>query len=384
MDSVSIIKKNGKCCACGICAAVCPVEAIKMDVAGNGEIQPVISEKCVHCGKCLTVCAGNTEKDKIDRQEQNISCKTVASKDEGIRRNATSGGFVTTLVAKLLEAGLYDGAFLVAKENYQGVVQTVLCSAGSELAHTQKSRYIQVTHSNEVAHIIANPQKRYILVGTPCYFRGFLKMVKEHHLNRENYLLVGLFCDKTMTTHVWEYFNRYFANGQLDRMYFRSKGNAGWPGDVLLFQKDGIQTEVSRRERMDVKEYFMAQSCLSCMDKLNPYADFAVGDNYVSGQRGEAGWNSVIIRTQKAAQLYDMLKDVFYEEEVSFEQIVKSQKIDKRAADLEKNRSSRLKKMELGAAGEYENIRKEVMTNRKRNRNPLRRIFAKCKKMCKR
>ena len=383
MDTVSLIKENGACCACGICAAVCPVRAISMGVAASGEIQPEIGSGCIGCGKCLKVCAGNN-KNEIKVQDEVKLCLNATSKEEELLRNATSGGFVTTLVSSLLRDGSYVGAFLVRERTYAGVVQTSLFCKADSLLTTQKSRYIQVTHTDEIAHILANREQRYILVGTPCYFRGFLKVVKEYGLNRENYLLIGLFCDKTMTTHVWEYFDSVFAGKMLAQMDFRSKEKNGWPGDVALYQKDGTHVTVSRRERMDVKEYFMAQSCLECMDKMNPYADFSVGDNYVSGEKGKLGSNSVVIRTQRALDVYERCKDIFEQTQCSYAEILKSQKFEKREADIRQNKESRQRKLALGASGEYDRIREEVLAERKRNAGLLRRFMRKCKRILKR
>lgn len=382
MDTVSAIKENRTCCACGICAAVCPVHAITMGEVSSGEIQPVVSSSCIRCGKCLTVCAGNTDNTPKVADEVKI-CINVASKKEQIRRNATSGGFVTTLISRLLETNKYDGAFLVKNRNYSGEVQSTLIQKGDDLSATQKSRYIQVVHTQEIAHILANPSGKYILVGTPCYFRGFLKVVQRFHLNRENYLLIGLFCDKTMTTHVWEYFNRFFADSGLEQMDFRSKENAGWPGDVVLFKNDGTRVDLSRRERMDVKEYFMAESCLYCMDKMNLYADFSVGDNYISGAKWKHGSNSVVIRTQRALEIYESCKVDFEEMQCSYEEVLRSQKYEKRDEDIQRNKAVRQKKMAMGATGEYDRIREEIMTARKRSANPVRRLLRKCKRILK-
>ncbi|MBE5878602.1 MAG: hypothetical protein E7288_01330 [Lachnospiraceae bacterium] len=383
MNTVSQIKENGMCCACGICAAVCPVHAISMEVTPSGEVQPVIGSECIQCGKCLSVCSGNSECGRTEEDVQKL-CINAASKDENIRRNATSGGFVTTLLKRLLEEEHYDGAFLVKTKNYAAMVQTEQVSKGEDLSGTQKSRYIQVVHTDEVAHILANKEKRYILVGTPCYFRGFLKVVEKYCLNRENYLLIGLFCDKTMTTHVWEYFNRFFADNAMAEMEFRSKVSGGWPGDVALYLQDGKRVDVSRRERMYVKEYFMAESCLLCMDKMNPYADFSVGDNYVSGENGKLGSNSVVIRTERALAVYEHCKDAFEQTECTYEEILKSQKFEKREANLKKNEASGRKKMTFGASGEYDKIREEILIARKRNANPLRRFAGKFRRLLKR
>lgn len=45
-------KINDKCIACGSCASVCPMGAIKLE-GDKYEIDPEI---CINCGLCETVC----------------------------------------------------------------------------------------------------------------------------------------------------------------------------------------------------------------------------------------------------------------------------------------------------------------------------------------
>lgn len=393
MNSVQQIKEQNICCGCGICAAVCPTKAIVMQISPSGKAEPSVSEACVSCGNCLAVCpqnmqgkvVGTLEKASVENMDtaSYVSCKLVRSKDEEILLNATSGGFVTTLVKTLLEKGEYDGAFLVGEEHYGRLVQTRRIEVGEDLTRTQKSRYVQISHTEEVAYILAHRDERLLLVGTPCYLRGFLKLVEKYRLNRENYLLVGLFCDKTMTTHVWEYFDEIFGQRQLEAMHFRSKKDAGWPGDVRLFLKDGREEGLSRKERMEVKEYFMPECCLDCVDKLNPYADFSVGDDYVSKDTDKKGGNSLIIRTDRAAAVWEYLQKAFEIRECTWEAIADSQYLNIREQDLQANRQSRLKKMKMGAGRQYKDIRAEVLVRQKKNSGLLRRMVAKCKHLLK-
>jgi formate hydrogenlyase subunit 6/NADH:ubiquinone oxidoreductase subunit I len=52
-----LYKQKENCCGCTACYAICPVQAIVMELDEEGFLYPVInSEKCIRCYKCLSVC----------------------------------------------------------------------------------------------------------------------------------------------------------------------------------------------------------------------------------------------------------------------------------------------------------------------------------------
>ncbi|MBE5962370.1 MAG: 4Fe-4S dicluster domain-containing protein [Lachnospiraceae bacterium] len=52
-----LFEKNEECCGCGLCAALCLKEAIKIILDEEGFYYPVIdSTKCIGCERCLSVC----------------------------------------------------------------------------------------------------------------------------------------------------------------------------------------------------------------------------------------------------------------------------------------------------------------------------------------
>lgn len=384
MNSVQQIKEKEKCCGCGICAAICPVGAIRLEIEQNGRCEPCISDSCVSCGACLTTCPQykfDAEKNTESKAEK-VICKLVRTKDAVLLHNAASGGFVTTLVQALLQNSDYAAAFLVDSSRYGRVIQTRRVKAGDDLASTQKSRYVQISHTEEIAYILQHKEEKVILVGTPCYIRGFLKVVEQYGLNRDNYLLIGLFCERTMTTHVWDYFDKVFAHGALEALHFKSKVGSEWPGDIRLFLKDGEQLQVPRVERMDIKDYFMPRCCLDCMDKLNAGADFSTGDNYVTRRSGGPGGNSVIIRTDRAAALWERYKDLYEFRDCSMEDILKSQYINDRKKEL-KRWAMQMDKIQMGENGEYDAIREQVLVRRKKNSNIVRKVLSRCKRSIK-
>ncbi|MEJ5170888.1 MAG: 4Fe-4S binding protein [Fimbriimonadales bacterium] len=52
-------KINDNCADCGVCAEVCPEEAI---VPGDGKHE-IIADKCKDCGECVEVCPSGAIED---------------------------------------------------------------------------------------------------------------------------------------------------------------------------------------------------------------------------------------------------------------------------------------------------------------------------------
>ncbi|MBR1771979.1 MAG: Coenzyme F420 hydrogenase/dehydrogenase, beta subunit C-terminal domain [Lachnospiraceae bacterium] len=399
MNSVQDIWDAHICCGCGICAAVCPQQAIRHVIHENGCAGPAINENCVHCGRCKKVCpqeallTGDTTPETAAIGPL-LSCFTARARDEKMSDNGTSGGFVTALIRFLLETKAYDAAFLTDTHTYRDAPGTRRIQLVSELAATQKSRYVQVAHTDEIAYIVQHREERLILVGTPCYLRGFLKVVEQYGLDRAQYLLIGLFCDKTMTAHVWGYFDTIFAEGKLAAMHFRAKEQKGWPGDVKLIGQDEQVQFLDRAERVGVKEYFVPESCLYCTDKLNTSADLSVGDNYISGRKDARGSNTVLIRTERAAAVWEQAKEAFVYETCTPAQVVQSQHLErkeqnsqfltyKREASTAKAYEQALRRMRLGEQRQYEAIHAEVQAKRRKQAALVHRLASGCKRFFK-
>lgn len=345
MSTVEITTNSHLCTSCGICKAVCPKNCITYEQS-NGLYIPVVDNvKCVDCGRCYQVCPGKgfdyTKYDTsevADFWEGNYQAIYSASTKNDTRlQNAVSGGVVTELVYNLLDADEYEAAFLIGTHQYQNhMVETECVIKGDDLSITQKSRYLPVSQEKAVSYILAHRDAKVILVGTSCFVQGVLNVIEAYKLKRENYFIIGLFCDRTMTFGVVDYFSKHSSlkGKELDTMYFRSKEVGGWPGGVRLETADGHKVDLANTERMKVKDYFHPERCLYCLDKLNKYADISVGDNYTKENSDKQGSSSVIVRTEKGADVWEQYASKFNWQESSIDKIRKSQHLGKRKENL--------------------------------------------------
>lgn len=426
--NVAAVVAENLCVSCGICAAVCPKKCVVYERTSDGLYAPKISDSCVDCGICFEFCPGRGADYDVLRAATQTEVPldpyvgeikatyTLSAKDEQILNASTSGGVVTALTQALLKSGEYDRAFLLDSFDFSDAARTVEKTADSDLLVCAKSRYVPALQTDAVRYILENRHRRVILVGTPCFIQSIARIIAARGLERENYLLIGLFCDKTLTYNVWDYFAQFETNGEeLRALYFRTKENGGWPGGLGLEYANGETVYRRSAERMMVKTYFMPERCLYCVDKLNRFADISVGDNYTQKNRCAGGSSSVILRTERGMRALAANKSLFTSFSADVGDIAKSQKIVERrynrafqelkvseilirnpefplplANDAQARYDALLEDRKLGAAKDFAAIKERVDKKRaerekaaKRRNNIWRRVARKVKRVLK-
>lgn len=415
-NTVETVARENLCVSCGICSVVCPKKCIQYQYEStHGMYKPVIDwETCIGCGACYGICPGRGMDYPKQYGESDTEKKTdyftglilkglrCVVKDKEQLLNSSSGGFVTAAIKALLEDGSYHAAFLVDTDQFDSWVQTKRYTADDDLMKTSKSRYIPVSQKNTVEYMIAHPQERLILVGTGCFVHAVLKIIEKYHLQREQYLIIGLFCNYTLNYKVYEYFKKHSGLDQeMDGMFFRKKElrQDKYVDRVVLKDKAGQEVSMPRSERREVVEMFTSESCLYCLDKLNQFADISVGDDYTKeGMKAEAGCSSVLIRTKQGQEAWTRISELFDFCEVDVDEIIASQGIKQRRQRLQyaylkesealvysleskpiryedrKSYREKLKKQAIGNSGDYSRIRAEVERVRKKKNNRFTRI----------
>lgn len=310
-NTVEYTKDLGLCCSCGICKGICPKSSITYKRKDGLFLPEIAKNSCIECGICKNICPGLVHEyqyeDPIKAMTGDSICSYSAwSKDEKLRFVSASGGCVSTLITELLKKNKYDYATTVNSYNYkeQLVAELISCNDISDYSQSTypKSRYLSVSFEKVVRFLMSNKDKRIIIVGVSCAIRGIEKAIKQLKLDRENYLLIGLFCDKVFNYNIFDCYNTVSNNTEgkdITDLHFKNKESGGWPGNMKWFFSDGTYKYVDSSERMKLKAYFMPERCLYCIDKINVRADISVGDNFTEVASSKQGSNSVIVRTNR-------------------------------------------------------------------------------------
>ena len=332
---------NNLCIECGICVAICPVKAITLKKE-NYNYLPNINEECINCGLCKKVCPMNNLCDNYNPQntikksilgnyQKIYSAKTF---DKEILKNATSGGMVTQLIKCLLQENIYDKAFLLDGYSYDEQLKTIEYDKRSDLTKSQKSRYLTISHENTCRYMLKNPSSKVIVVGTGCAINGIKNFIKIKKLDINNYLFLGLICDKTMHYGVWDYFSGFLKKQKIKELYFRIKENGGWPGNVRILSDNEEIMDLDRRKRMNVKDYFVPECCLYCLNKLNTNADIVLGDNYIKRFEDKAGCSVVLTRSKLGDEIFNKFKNYFTIIETEEEEFLNSLHLEEKEKNI--------------------------------------------------
>ena len=334
------------CCGCGVCKGVCPKGCISLDRKNGLYIPRIDTQECVSCGLCAAVCPGlGHSYDTAATVEETVTGPVLAScnawsLDPELRHVSASGGVVSTLIRHLLETGCYDGAFCLDSYDYRQQLKTRLYTAEEVTAcfhssNAPKSRYLPVSHENAVTYMKQNRHARLILVATSCGIRGLQAAVKKLKLDREQYLFIGLFCDKVFNYNVLSYWQDRYCNGNtVTALHFKNKESGGWPGDMKFFPAEQAPFYVPLNDRAKAKAYFMPERCLYCVDKLNICADISLGDNYTGIYDSPLGSNSVILRTARGVSAWNAAEEKLESHPVTIADIQQAQFLQSRLNNL--------------------------------------------------
>lgn len=344
--NVDVTVQTGLCASCGLCKNMCPKGCISWE-RSKGKYQPVIDHnQCIHCEICAKICPGLSNHYPEGSEPLQavygtyLKAYNAWSREPDLRFVSASGGAVSTLIRELLKSNTYDTAFCVDSYSYDKQLETRAITVEDlqedwKKSDFPKSRYLPVSHENAVSYLKKNREKRVIIVGTSCAIRGMQNVIEQLGLDREQYLLIGLFCDKVFNYNVYQYFSDIFSEGKkLEAFHFKNKESGGWPGNMKFIFEDGSSAYRDKVEREKVKDYFMPERCLYCIDKLNVEADMSLGDNYTKQNSSSEGSNSVIIRSRRGDDAWNVAAKALEFYPVEMEKIDRAQFLEGRLNNL--------------------------------------------------
>jgi len=335
-NTVDHVIRSHLCTGCGACAGICRYNAITIQEDRRGILTPAVNSKlCIGCGFCLRVCPG-LEFDFPAMSKQLfggypahpeignfLSIHSGYAIKNEIRKQCQSGGIVSAVLIHALENRIIDGA-VVSRWNREDPLNTEVFIARNkdEILSASGSKYSPVPTA-QIIGTLKNMPGRFAFVGVSCQvhaIRNAQQLIPE--LTQKIAFIIGLFCQGTMSRKYLHYaIARAGVCAQyLERFDYRSKEWRGWPGDIRIVSKSGGIVNMPSSDRMCAKPYFAPWRCNLCIDKLNEFADFSVGDcrnplQYGSKSlkevnfKGHAGISDIIVRTKAGEGVIKMCLD---------------------------------------------------------------------------
>ena len=297
--STKIIKEKNLCCGCGLCVAICPVNAIDY-LEGTFEIN---EDLCIHCGLCYSACPRSffpmflDKLESIDPEVQfneqfksyRMLC-TAQTTEERIKRVAQDGGIVTTLLKTAFKEGDIDGTFAVTLGDQPLKPVPIFVENQEELLKTAGTKYTNVPLL-KIFHD-AKDHKKIAVVGTPCIMKA-LKKISLLPLNKPFFdniaIKIGVFCMESfdynkITELLKNEFNVYpsaIKKMDIDK------------GQFIIYDQE---SNISKIPIKRIKKYGRF-GCFFCDDLTAEYADVSVGSI-----GSEPGWSTVMVRTKRGEQ----------------------------------------------------------------------------------
>jgi coenzyme F420 hydrogenase subunit beta len=313
-NSVDTIVKKKICCGCGACSVICPVSCIEFVYGKRYNFPKIDAEKCVQCGKCLEVCPstfllkGTDPGFRDEPAKESFDCYLIHSKDDEIRIDASSGGFVTGVIIHLVDKGLADGGIVARCEGKRPLVAESFIAMDKEsLLSARASKYAPVSNCTVLAEVLKRPG-RYVFVGTPCMVEALTKLQELLPKLREQIILkIAILCSgmaSRLSTKTYIEENGGVNIANVRRICYR--GN-GWPGRFRVFGEDN-------RILMD-RPYFGGSlihvvsrdhylRCWNCLDHWGRFADIVVSDPWTDEmvRTERKGRSAIMVRTERGRE----------------------------------------------------------------------------------
>jgi len=317
-NKISQVVKDNLCTGCGTCYAMCPKEAISMEInEKKGIYEPVIDEsKCNNCGICYEVCPGHA----VDFEQLNseifgkepedilignyLNCYIGYSTDYDIRYNSSSGGLVTQLLIFALEEGIIDGALVTRmKKDKPLEPEPFIARTREEIIEARGSKYCPVPANIALKEILESEEEKFAVVGLPCHIHGIRKAEQINKKLKEKIVLhVGIFCAKAISFLGTEFQLKRMEvkKEEVEKLDYRGEG---WPGSMT------IQLKNKQRKLSELYYYydskfgsFVPWRCTLCSDAACELADISFGDAWLPEivEHDKIGTSLIVTRNEES------------------------------------------------------------------------------------
>lgn len=321
------ITSKEDCCGCTACMNKCPKNAIKMVEDKEGFLYPQVDkEKCVDCGLCKKVCP---VLNKTKNTGTNKKGYIFQYEDKEIRKESTSGGFFTAISEYIIQN---NGVVYGVSLDNEFVAKHERITDEKYLWKFRNSKYVQSDPNNTFKQVERDLNNNLLVLysGTACQIEGIKKYLEKDY---ENLITVDVICRSVPSPLLWKkYIEEKNKKNDIKRVYFREKLYGYKYSNLCLHDKD----KIVYNNGIDTDQYLRAffsniasrPSCYNCKFKEQVHkADFTIWDcfnvyNYDKTFDDDIGTTRVLVNTQKALNIFEILSKKHKTKEIEQEKLV--------------------------------------------------------------
>jgi dihydroorotate dehydrogenase electron transfer subunit len=309
----SEIIKTGKCVYCGACGAFC----INIKFDKEKEI-PIEDGSCKDSNTCRDgygVCYNLCPKTGIDQIPLSLLDKWVFSKnqnkilghyidivsakltDSAKEKLPMEAGPLTALLSMTMEEGLIDCSIVTDKDDKFRPFP-IIATNQKELFKGVGYKPTQSPTLSLVGEAINKENVDIAVVGTPCQIQALRKLQNHPAFDFEAYdlvsLAIGTFCFGT-------FYNQLLAEAYKENNIELSEVQK------VLTDKNSFKMKIltsSGNKEIPLNNLYdktIRHACFSCSDYTASFADISVGN-----AGSEEGWRTMIIRTERGKEIFDL------------------------------------------------------------------------------
>ena len=212
------ICEDNKCTGCGLCANICPVNAISLELNNEGFYIPNINnDKCINCLLCEKKCK------ELNVKNYPITAYKAKSINKEVLINSTSGGIFSELAKKIIiDGGVVFGA--VFSENQS--VKHVEIDTIDKISAARGSKYIgsRVGLIYKRIKELLKQNKKVLFTGTSCQCAAVKKFcygINDNNLYLCDFVCHGVASEKVFKMYLDDIEKR--QNSKIEQIYFRCK-----------------------------------------------------------------------------------------------------------------------------------------------------------------
>lgn len=350
------VLKYDYCCGCGVCAGVCPQNALEVRFSESGEYRPYLVGRCVDCGLCSQVCPfvdEGPDKEEIGQIRFAGMTDIRHSPDTGYyldalighclaggrRQNAASGGLATWTLEALLRQGLIDAAFCVGLNAHVGkLFDFKVCVTEEQIRACSGSCYYPVEASAVIRHALANGG-RYAIVGLPCLCTAIRRAQEVlPRLRGQIAYVLGLTCGTGKSRFFSEYICRAIGvhPSRVSDIRFRHKDTAHATRDfatLVRYSQDGTAKErltcwaQTESGFIFCSRHFTPNACDFCDDVFAECADVAFMDAWLPNVETQSlGTSITLVRNDHILRSYKAASDELKLSQIGVGDVLRSQR----------------------------------------------------------